>query len=62
MKKTHITAPNRGQLPPVMVREVGGTTFRVTASYSPKARETAHEKVLRLILENSDKNEENTSK
>ena len=62
MTNTQHTVPNEGHSLPMMEKEIGGTTFRVSASYSPTARETAHEKVLRLILENRNKNDKKSSK
>lgn len=59
---TPIPAPNEGQKRPVVERKIGGTTFRVTAIFSPKARETAQEKIRRLILDNCNNCDDNPLK
>lgn len=40
---------------PTMEKEIGGTMYKVTSTYSEKATETAVQKMRRLILKDADK-------
>lgn len=59
---TPLPAPNEGQTRPMVERTIGGTTYQVIATFSPKAKETAHEKIRRIILQNCNKIDDNSSK
>lgn len=39
---------------PTMEKEIGGTIYRITSTYSKKATETAVEKMRRLILKDAE--------
>ena len=45
---------------PIIVREIGGTVYPVYGSFSPEARETAGEKIGRLLTRSAE--EKNTRK
>lgn len=40
---------------PTLEKEIGGTTYRITSTYSKNATETAVQKMRRLILKDADK-------
>lgn len=45
---------NRGEImTPVIFREIGGTVYGIYGYFSPEARETAAEKIRRLLREES---------
>lgn len=39
---------------PTMEKEIGGTTYRITSTYSKNATETAVQKMRRLILKDAE--------
>ena len=45
---------------PIIVREIGGTVYPVYGNFSPEARETAGEKIGRLLTRSAE--EKNTRK
>ena len=40
---------------PTLEKKIGGTTYRITSTYSKNATETAVQKMRRLILKDADK-------
>lgn len=54
-----MSSPDGGIPGPTIERQIGGTTYVVTSTYSKKATETAVQKMRRLILKDADKVSEN---
>jgi len=52
MTNLHSESPS---VPQTRTRAIGGTTYIITSEFSPKARETAVEKMRRIILEEAEK-------
>lgn len=50
-----MTSPDGGIQGPIIERQIGGTTYIVTAQYSPTVRENASQIMRRLILKESEK-------
>ena len=48
-------SPDGGKPGPAIERQIGGTKYIVTSTYSENATETAIEKMRRLILKDADK-------
>lgn len=49
-----VNEEDRGELmTPIIFREIGGTVYGVYGYFSPEARETAEEKIRRLLREKS---------
>lgn len=49
-----MSAQDSGIPGPTIERQIGGTTYIVTSTYSPKATETAVEKMRRLLLKDAE--------
>lgn len=50
-----MSAQDKGITGPTIERQIGGTKYIVTSTYSPKATETAVEKMRRLLLKDAEK-------
>lgn len=49
-----MSSQDKGITGPTIERRIGGTTYIVTSTYSPKATETAVEKMRRLLLKDAE--------
>lgn len=49
-----MSSPDGGISGPIIERHIGGTTYIVTAQYSPTATETAIQKMRRAILKDAE--------
>ena len=53
--RNRFPSDRKGAAPPVMIKKIGKTTYRVKIHFSETSKETMSDKIKRLILNDSEK-------